>query len=219
MSYNMLSSSTEKPKGTESGYTVENYTDEIKRLDDMTWYYLSTEEKLDLLQIIANIESNTLGLSNELNVGASNLEKDSLDYGTFGTYNDLTHSIIIDIQYLEQSDSMSCVELLCHEAYHSYEHDLVRVYQNLNEEDRQLSIFNDAPVYEYEFDHPIIPDKDYEGYLDQLTESNARKYARDEMIRYYVLVTDFKGECEPSDDDIDIGIDIPSADGERVVKV
>ena len=95
----------------------------------------------------------------------------------------------------------------------------MRVYNNSNEEDRQLSVFNDAPVYEYEFDHPIIPDKDYEGYLDQLTESNARKYARDEMIRYYVLVTDFKGECEPSDDDIDIGIDILSAYGERVVKV
>lgn len=95
----------------------------------------------------------------------------------------------------------------------------MRVYQNLNEEDRQLSVFNDAPVYEYEFDHPIIPNKDYEGYLDQLTESNAREYSRDEMIRYYVLATDFKGECEPSDDDVDIGERFPSVGDERVVKV
>ena len=94
---NLVNSSIEKPVGTVSDYTIENHKDELMLLDESKWYYLSVNEKINVLQVVANIEAEKLGLSNELNVGVDNLEKESLYEGTQGYYNDLTHTIAIDI--------------------------------------------------------------------------------------------------------------------------
>ncbi len=51
--------------------------------------------KLDTFQTVANIEAHYLGLPNELNVGAANLDEDTL-----ACCDDSTYTISIDINHL-----------------------------------------------------------------------------------------------------------------------
>ena len=61
-------------------------------LQDEKWSQLNTQEKLDVMQSVANIESHYLGLPNELNVSVVNLEN-----GTLGSYVDGIHTIYISL--------------------------------------------------------------------------------------------------------------------------
>lgn len=54
--------------------TISANIDTVLKLQEEEWKDLSTKEKLNVLQCIANIEASYLGISNELNVGSSNLE-------------------------------------------------------------------------------------------------------------------------------------------------
>ena len=56
--------------------------DTILLLQEDEWEKLSAQERLDVLQTVANIEQRYLGLPNELNVGVANLDADILGYYT-----------------------------------------------------------------------------------------------------------------------------------------
>ena len=63
--------------------TIANNLNTLCLLWEDTWSTLSVDEKLNVLQTIANIEQHYLGLPNELNVGAANLSE-----GLTGYYSD-----------------------------------------------------------------------------------------------------------------------------------
>ena len=69
--------------------------DTILLLQEDEWEKLSAQERLDVLQAVANIEQRYLGLPNELNVGVANLDADILGY-----YTDKTHEIIVSADSL-----------------------------------------------------------------------------------------------------------------------
>ena len=59
-----------------SEQTIANNMDTILLLQEDEWEKLSAQERLDVLQAVANIEQRYLGLPNELNVGVANLDAD-----------------------------------------------------------------------------------------------------------------------------------------------
>ena len=61
-------------------------------LQEEQWQALSAQERLNVLQKVANTEAVYFGLPHELNVTAGNLEED-----TCGTYRDDTHTICISL--------------------------------------------------------------------------------------------------------------------------
>ena len=63
---------------------------------DSIWTSLTIQGKVGILQIIANLERSVLGVSNESNVCATNLEEE----GLLGRYDDSTQEIIIDMDLL-----------------------------------------------------------------------------------------------------------------------
>ena len=75
--------------------TIANNMETLLLLREDTWKTLSAEEKINVLQTVANIEQRYLGLPNELNVGASNLRE-----GLAGYYSDSTHEIIVSMDCL-----------------------------------------------------------------------------------------------------------------------
>lgn len=86
---NIISSSIAATKNNQSApQTISKNIDTVLLLQEEAWEDLTTQEKLDVLQTVANIESHYLGLPNELNVGAANLG----EY-TLACYNDRTHTI------------------------------------------------------------------------------------------------------------------------------
>lgn len=84
---NILNSSISATANNQSvPQTISNNIDTILLLQEEEWANLTTQEKLDILQTVANIEAHYLGLPNELNVGTANL-----DENTLACYNDRTH--------------------------------------------------------------------------------------------------------------------------------
>ena len=103
-----------------SEQTIANNMDTILLLQEDEWEKLSAQERLDVLQTVANIEQRYLGLPNELNVGVANLDADILEY-----YTDKTHEIIVSADSLLYDSPWEVLDTICHEAYHSYQYRLV----------------------------------------------------------------------------------------------
>lgn len=173
-----------------SSQTISNNIDTILLLQEEEWGELSTREKLDTLQTVANIEAHYLGLPNELNVGIANLKEDIL-----ASYNDNTHTISIDLDHLENDSVYEVLNSCCHEAYHSYQYRLVDAYSTADERIKRLRIYKSAAQYEQEFGNYIDGDYDFCSYYEQHCEMDARDYADDAVYDYYNRIRDYLNEA------------------------
>ena len=88
------------------------------------WKYLSPEvyedlgidERIALAEVLVDFEAEQLGIP------SVNLTIMDLDEGTWGYYSDLTRTVVISTDALEQDDPRVLVEVAAHEVFHSYEH-------------------------------------------------------------------------------------------------
>lgn len=161
----------------------------IAQLQEDAWCSLSVQDKLNVLQTVANVEQRYLGLSNELNVGAANLRE-----GVMGYYSDKTHEIVIDIDSLLNDSSWEVLDTVCHEAYHSYQYRMVEAFNGADESSRNLKMFRKANSYAREFDNYISGEEDFCSYYYQDCESDARKYAEDAVYEYCRRINEYQLE-------------------------
>lgn len=159
---------------------MEENMDTLHLLQEEKWSGLSTNEKLSVLQTIANIERNYLGLPNELNVTANILNDDLL-----GQYNDATHTIIISLDVIEQSEARECLRTVTHECFHSYQARVVDVFKAASKENRRLRMFDAARKYDQEYAHYEDGSSDIEGYWNQALEEDARAYSYESVSFYF----------------------------------
>lgn len=160
--------------------------DTILLLQEDEWAVLSIQERLDVLQTVANIEATYLGLPHELNVVI-----DVTGEYTAGHYNDGVHEITINPDVLADSTAHEAVEILAHEAYHAYEHRLVDLYNNVSAQERNLLIFGRIEEYRDNFEHYIDGNEDIYGYLFQAVELDSDKYAIAAIEDYYSAIDDY----------------------------
>lgn len=80
--------------------SLSNNMETIALLQEDAWKMLTIQERLDVLQVVANVEQRYLGLPNELNVSAANLKEGVLAY-----YIDNTYEIIISMDSLLSDSS------------------------------------------------------------------------------------------------------------------
>lgn len=168
--------------------TISSNIDTVLKLQDEKWRLLSTNDKIDVLQCVANIEAYYLGLSNELNVGAANLP----EY-TLACYSDASHTIYIDLEHLENDSVEEVLNSCCHEAYHSYQHRLVDAYNQSSEEVQKLRIYKSAIHYIEEFGNYADGYEDFCAYYSQQCEKDARSYAEDAVEDYYSKIEEYLG--------------------------
>lgn len=160
--------------------TIANNIEVVSQLEEEKWSTLSTAEKLDTLQTVANIEVYYLGLPHELNVIAEPLSENTL-----ACYNDRTHVITINIDHLESDSAHDILDSICHEARHSYQHRLCDVFDSVSDEQKELLVFYNVQMYKQEFSSYVDGKDDATGYYFQWCESDARSYAREAVIDYY----------------------------------
>ena len=163
--------------------------DTILLLQEDAWERLSGQERLNVLQTVANIEATYLGLPHELNVVV-----DLLDETTSGHYNDSTHTIAVNADYIAGESAHDLVETIAHEAYHAYEYRLVDLYNDVSSQERNLLIFNRISEYEDNFENYIDGDEDLYGYITQAVETDSIKYALTAVIDYYTAIEDYLEE-------------------------
>ncbi len=175
----------------ESGETIAKNIEILTLLADESWEACSAEKRVEVLQVIANIEQTYLGLPHPLHVGASYLQN-----GLYGYYDDSTFSIVINLEYLKEKPSYEMVDTICHEAFHGLQHCEIDAYDELEEELKHLLLFYEVALYKEEFaNYPNCFD-DFASYYDLEVEQSARAYAKKATIEYYERV--YKYLAEPS---------------------
>lgn len=174
-------------KGTDSReQTISANIDTILLLQDDEWKGLTTQQKLDVLQTVANIEAHYLGLPNELNVSAV-----VFDDGIHGAYIDSTRRICVNIECLENDTGFELLSTCCHEAFHSYQHRLVDAYNTADNDYKALRIYHEAISYEQEFSDYNDGSTDYISYFGQKCEIDARNYAQDAVFDYNERIAEY----------------------------
>lgn len=179
----------EKQLSKVSNQTISNNMEEILQLQEEIWCELTVEEKLNILQIVANIERDYLGIANEINVGVANLEKYTLGY-----YRDSTHQIVINVDSLLKDPADVVLDTLLHEVRHCYQHRLAEVYKNASDELKELRIFTEASSYAAEFEHYVDGYEDYCSYYTQECEIDAREYSQKALYDYYYKIDEYLEE-------------------------
>lgn len=179
----LISSSIEAEgihKDIEVEDTLEANIDAVLKLWPATWEILNTNERIDVLQTVCNIESHYLGLSDPVTV-----QGDNLTVYTLGAYSDAQKLIRINLDHIENDPVEEVLSTLLHEIHHSYEHRLAEVCSSVASEYRNLRLFKDATHYSQEVDDYINPREDYYGYMSQHLEMDSETYAEMGVIEYY----------------------------------
>lgn len=170
---------------------ISSNIDTILLLQEEEWAKLSTQERLDVLQTVANIEATYLGLPHELNVTVK-----ALDETTQGHYDDSTYTIAINADHLTEDPAHDLVETVAHEAYHAYERRLVDLYYATGSQERNLLLFGRIEEYRDNFDNYIDGDEDLIGYATQAVELDSVKYAIAAVIDYYDAIEEYLNPAE-----------------------
>ena len=162
--------------------TFNKHKDTILKLQPDVWQTLTSPQKLDVLQIIVNIEATYLGLPQEVTVVA-----DPLSPVIAGTYIDELKLIKLNWDVLEGS-SYEALRVTLHEIHHSYEHAVADLYESLDAEDKQLRMFKQAASYAEEREHYVDVFEDYNAYIEQQMELDSDAYAERavEVYRYQI---------------------------------
>ncbi len=159
--------------------TINGHIQELCLLENTAWGELTVEERLDVLQTVANIERSYLGVPHELPVGAGTMEEETL-----GEYNPVTNQIVLNLDHLVEDDAKDVLDTVLHECYHAYQHSVVELYSQSPERYRQLQLFSEARSYVEELGDYQDGD-DFEAYYTQLIEMDARSYAESGIKEYY----------------------------------
>lgn len=87
-----------------SEYTIDNFSKELEGFSDKRWSGYSNEDKISLLQIVANIEANNMGIA-PFTVKSDDLGSRGKDAYTTGCYEAKDNTIYIDTDYLNTENS------------------------------------------------------------------------------------------------------------------
>lgn len=176
-----------------AGVSVENQTlsgnmDMVLKLQEDEWERLTTKDKLEVMQTIANIEVHYLGIPNEINIGIANLRENTL-----ACYSDSIHTVYISLEHIEEDSAHEVLNSCCHEVYHCYQHRLVDAFNDSGEELRGLRIFKGVADYIDEFESYTDGYQDFCAYYSQQCEQDARWYAENAVEDYYSRIEAYLG--------------------------
>lgn len=179
-------SSSGEPLLSEREITGENI-DTLSLLLPEQWEPLSSAEKMDVLQEVADMERAYLGLPFELI-----LKTDTLENPVIGSYRHADHQITIDTVHLTYSPPEKVLATILHESYHAYQHTLTNLYLDSDTNYRGLRIFRRTHTYAEEFASYTDGSSDLDQYAAQLVEIDARSYAEATVLDYYSKLEEYK---------------------------
>lgn len=152
--------------------------DTILLLDNEEWTKLDEAQRLDVLKVLADMETAYHGIDPVA------LCADPLAENELGNYDAQTRTVTVNLRYLTECDGETLAETIFHECYHAYQHEMVDIFLSVDPAYRGVRIFRDASAYAKEFEDYIHPDEDPEGYENQDCEWDSEYYARDALRDY-----------------------------------
>ena len=153
--------------------TMNNRTDVIAKLENEKWNALSSSAHLNTLQEILDIECAYLGLPYSLTVSVIEMDRESIH----GSYSHSKRTVNINQTVFSSASPEYLLSILLHEVYHSFEHACIDLWKTTEPSYQNLLLFDRAVIYAYESSNYISGDEDYQGYYNQLMESDSRTYS------------------------------------------
>jgi len=168
------------------GSLVKTFMPELAKLEEEAWGALDITEKIDILQILLNIETTYLVIEPM----AITCEKINSEIA--GEYSYIHKKMYIDVDCFDDPDL--CIETICHEARHAYQHHVVNSLDWSDKEVQTGYFYRDARKWRDNFKNYISATVDEEGYYSQSIERDAREYATKALNDYKYYVNSYYGE-------------------------
>ena len=169
-----------------SQWTLKNNKETIVKLHENTWYNLSTQEKLDILGCVKNIEMEFLGVNDPVFLVA-----DILDENILGSFNCADRTITIDVKHLENDTPEEILLSLLHECRHAYDYETTLLYQEIPEEYKDLLMFYNVQRFTEEFKNYSSSEENLFEYYSQATEKSARNYSELAIQDYLEIIEEY----------------------------
>lgn len=149
----------------------------IHLLNDDEWERLSPQEKLDVLQIVADIETHHMSISPVKLVNAH------LQEHTLGQYAHDRRTAYIDLAQHEGENNWAYLDTVLHECRHAFQHDCVDSLDWSSPQMQESPYFAAAKAWRNEMRHG--EEGSYQDYWNRSMEKDARQYAEDGLDVYY----------------------------------
>lgn len=176
-------------KTKEDSY-IKAYIKELAPLIDGSYENLSIEQKLDICQIVCNIESTFNGSSVAVPVKLTSLKSDE-DGCTYACFINTMETIYLNSEVFNELSAEDALYVLLHECYHSYQYEQVKLYNSVSDEYKNLSMFYETKKYAEGFENYIDGPDNFEDYQNQYLEKTAEAYAYSESKTYLELLDQY----------------------------
>lgn len=176
-------------EGAELPGDVEPWREQLQGLEEERWAGLTLQEKTDLMQLVADIETDYLGLPDVLRVHSLDMSPSVL-----GFYSHEVRSVCISRDHLLYGPPEECLDTVLHEVYHSYQHYLCALYEETDNAYRSMLFLRQAEEYMDEFENYIHGQEDFMDYYMQTCEFDARDYAWVRIHEYQRILTSAQKE-------------------------
>jgi hypothetical protein len=158
---------------SEDGSIYEQNLTALQAFQEDNWDTLSTQERVNLLQWLADFEAEKLGFD------PVSLTAERINLYTLGDYDNDTNTIRIDVKQVAQSSAADCMEVICHEVWHAYEYYIVDQL-DWSSPVVQTAYFDEIRTWKYNIENYQSGWYSYEAYIEQGLEDSAFSYAEEE---------------------------------------
>lgn len=165
---------------TTKGLTITGQQTNLMKFDEATWKKLEPEQKEELLQLVANIERNELGLPYELYIGFRDMSTTEV----YAAYTAADHKILIDEEMYLTGSGEDLIRLICHQAFHAYERSLVDMYIDSDRSYHNMLAFKNVESYIAELQLNVQAIDDRIPAMRDRMEADALAYAENKTAEY-----------------------------------
>lgn len=169
-------------------FTLDNNMEIVSKGFNGEWEDLDIREKVEVLSTVAAIECNYLGIEK------IPVKTDTLSENVLGSYDDSKRLIMVNISYIDELTAEDWIKTICHEAFHSYQYELIRTMREAS--NKNLLLFQEVRQYKYEFENYTSGSKNPKEYASQAVEVNADLYADSAWIEYEKRINDYLNKKE-----------------------
>ena len=156
-----------------------------------SWETLSLEDRVKLVQKIALIEEDHLGIQDLTGVS---VVAEKLDENECGHYLNSEKTISINIAHILNSPVENVIATVAHETFHRFEYQTVASLDFSKEDVKNSYFYRDARRWHDNMEHYAIAGIDYELYKEQPLEHDAFQYAEERTQVYLAALAETANE-------------------------
>ncbi|WP_294837013.1 hypothetical protein [Eubacterium sp.] len=173
---------------------IKAHLKELMPIIDGTYSELSLAQRLDIFQIIVNIECTYFGSSIAVPVKVKPIS--TVNGITYAYYNNDDETIYLNESVFNDLDVEDALYIVLHEARHVYQYEQKKLYESVPNEFKSLSTLSGAKECKKGLDKYIQSEEDYEGYKNQKIEQDAEAYAYVTTAEYLKLIKQYSSDAD-----------------------